>query len=207
MATKPYSVAAWINLTTVTGIDQYIFLMFNDTGYYESKNRNVMGVFSGGDLIVAIKSFGAGDPTDAWITKSGVGINQWVSVIGIWASTSSRSVSLNGGALSTDTVEITALDLDSTRVSVQVGGGANVSGLFGPYVVYNKALSQAEVTSIGSTKIDPRLVAPDNILEYWDFFGRNSPERGLLGYRDVTLVNTPSHADDYPPVILPTGVL
>lgn len=142
----------------------------------------------GGDPVEAVVSDGGG----ASVANSAGSFtaNVWTHIAGVFASTSSRTVYLNGtstsnGATRTpntpDEVFIARADTSYGAADVAEAG------------IWNVALTDSEIASL-ARGVSPRDIRPGSLVSYWRLMGRSSPEPDFVGRYDLTLFNTPTQA-------------
>ncbi len=132
----------------------------------------------------------------------------WHMAVGVYgdtstgaATTSSRSVYLDGAAAST---EPTAKDPTSASTQLTFGGNEastptqDFQGYMAYLTVWNKALSSSEVASLynSGAGADPLTVANGNIIAYWPLTGNESPEIDQVGAFDLTVTGTTFSSDN-----------
>jgi len=139
---------------------------FSMTGWYrttsDSTTQSVCNVadFAGGSNQMGLDLSGteSGDPVRAYSqagsfaasSLQGYTINTWEHIAGVWASATSRVVSLNGVGGTPNTTNLTPAGLDNTSVGMKRDDSADgdFSGRLADVRVYNRALSDAEVAAL-----------------------------------------------------------
>ncbi|GAH16901.1 unnamed protein product, partial [marine sediment metagenome] len=121
-------------------------------------------------------------------------LNTWNHACGVFASSTSRSIYLNGGAKQTNTNDITPDGLNSTRIGL--GTTANyMSGHIGGVALWDIALTDSQVAML-ATGLAPLAVQPQNLVSYWPLIGHTSPEIDIVGNYGMVLNNGPTAAND-----------
>ena len=128
-------------------------------------------------------------------------IGGWHHLCGVFASASSRSAYLDGGAKATITDTITPSGID--RTSIGRIGDSTPAGYFEGKIaevgIWNAALTDAEVASL-ALGVSPLLVRPQSLVFYAPLI--RDEDRDIVGGLALTPVNTPSIAA-HPRVIYP----
>ena len=128
-------------------------------------------------------------------------IGGWHHLCGVFASASSRSAYLDGGAKATITDTITPSGID--RTSIGRIGDSTPAGYFEGKIaevgIWNAALTDAEV-AILAKGYSPLLVRPQSLVFYAPLI--RDEDRDIVGGLALTPVNTPSIAA-HPRVIYP----
>ena len=128
-------------------------------------------------------------------------IGGWHHLCGVFASASSRSAYLDGGAKATITDTITPSGIDKT--SIGRIGDSTPAGYFEGKIaevgIWNAALTDAEV-AILAKGYSPLLVRPQSLVFYAPLI--RDEDRDIVGGLALTPVNTPSIAA-HPRVIYP----
>lgn len=68
------------------------------------------------------------------------------------------------------------------------------SGLLAETAIYNIALTQSKIDQLAAG-VSPLMVQPQNIVSYYPFWGKHSPEIDLVGQINATLVNGPTEGE------------
>jgi hypothetical protein len=151
-----------------------------------------------------------GDPISAQydgnvvLSSNSVSANTWHHGAAVFASTSSRSVYLDGTKASTaDTVNVSG----ATSTYIGAIGYNNTdtaffSGRIAEVAIWGVALNDAFVDML-ATGASPLIIPQHNLLAYWPLDGRVSPERDRVADFEMTLNNAPTYAD-HPRVLYPS---
>lgn len=120
--------------------------------------------------------------------------NAWHTAVGVFTSTTSRTVYLDGVAGATDTVARSP-SLAQTKVFVGVQNGGNpFSGRIAEVAMWNTGLTADDVASFNAG-FSPLLIRPQSLIEYWPLFGAASPEPSLRNASNaLSLTGAPSAA-------------
>jgi len=199
IADYPCSMSCWFkadNITT-TGV-----LMICS---HLSDNDNYCLIYAAGTV--------SGDPLIARSSKPGLGANAqtttgytagvWHLATAVFASSSSRSIWLNGSGKGTDTTSI-ALDLSLDRFAIGVHYRPDIEAYFAGSIaeacVWNVALTDSEVASLYLNGIGakPTSVRPDKVVAYNKLLN-NDGDIDWWGQNNLTAVNSPTYGD-HPPI-------
>jgi len=130
--------------------------------------------------------------------------NTWHHAAGVFTSSTSRTVYLDGSSASnTDAITTTATPTETALGYVNGAGPAPIqyfSGRLGEWGLWSVSLTANEVTAL-ARGASPLLVRPESLVAYWPLFGRASPEPDRIGSYPLTLSGTAQSA--HPRIILP----
>lgn len=194
----PFSMACWYRVTTVSGSRSLLSL-----GNSATTNRwhNLRLTTSGGNMTLrAGTRVGASEVSAAATATHNDSI--WHQATGVWTSTASRTIYLDGGNSATETTDLNPV-VDLTNIATRVSGGTPgelLDGEIAEAAIWNVALTADEALSL-SKGFSPLLIRPTALVETWRLIGRNDPETGWKG-NDLTLVNTPTVAP-HPRILMP----
>lgn len=140
-------------------------------------------------------------------TSAGYSANTWQHVAAVVASTTSRSIYLNGGnAGSNSTLVNTPPGLNTTSVGCWIlssAPGGLLSGRLAEVAFWSAALDADEIAALAKG-FSPLLIRPQSLAAYWPLVGNDSPEPDRWKNRyDLTLTNAPAKAD-HPRLFLPS---
>ena len=151
----------------------------------------------------------AGDPVRASVragtqvnvvTTTGYSVNTWHHACGVFASTTSRDVFIDGDSKGSNTTSSSPSGVD--RISVGRQGdstpGNYMSGRIAEAAVWNVALNDFEIALLATPGITPNRIRPDNLRGYWPVWGLHSPEIDLSGQGNSLTVNGATRADHAP---------
>lgn len=125
-------------------------------------------------------------------------INTVYHVCGVFTSTTSRTIYVNGSNSATDVTSClpTSSSLNTTSIGVQMNEGVN-TGFVNANIyfaaIWNSALSASDVTSL-SLGISPRKIQPSNLVRYSRMTGHNSPEPDLMNSTGWTVTAAPTES-------------
>jgi len=183
----PVSMACWFNTATVNANDTMISLADSGT----TNNwliMNMRGGVAGDPIAVWINAAGSQQIT---VTTSGVTAGQWHHGLAVFASSTSRTIYLDGGSSATGTTNLTATGLD--RLSVGRVGDSTPSSEFNGQIaevaLWDVALTAADALML-SKGYSPLFVKPGNLIAYYPIIGNNSPETDLIAGANLTVNGT-----------------
>lgn len=128
-----------------------------------------------------------------------ISVGDVVHLCGVFTSTSSRSIYVNGSHETTDSTAVgNAFTPDRFDLAtVDAGSGSKTDHLQGDlweWAVWNVALTAAEIASLGKG-FAPPMIRPQSLLRYYPLFGNASPEPDRARGAGLTLTNSPTKAD------------
>jgi hypothetical protein len=132
--------------------------------------------------------------------------NQWYHVAGVFTSSTSRTVYVDGTAGTANTTSLTPSGLDDTTIGAATYTGGIITYMNGSIAeagIWNVVLTAAEISSL-SKGISPLSIRPGNLLAYWPLIGKSSPEIDSHGRYEMTLTGTSD--SDHPRVYSPNTV-
>ena len=193
MTVTPLSMACWFYSDDDTVTQALMGIGDGDAGTYD------------GFLIVADGAF-AGDPLDAIVlvnqtpftavSSVGYSTNTWHHACGVFASSTSRTIYLDGGNSGTEVTLATPAGVDTTAIGRLPGFAAwEVSGRVAEAAMWNVALTAADAVVLAAG-YSPLFVRPQNLVAYWSLIRDEDQDR--VGGFDMTAFNTPSIAPHVP---------
>lgn len=186
LSATPYTMACWFRTTNMTQLGTLISMTKS------TSTTNYAGLFFRGDI--------AGDPIDILIEgKSGQGSarsttgctsGQWHHACGVFNSSTSRTVYIDGGSSATNTNSVTP-SLDRTEVGAW-RSSLWFSGDIAEVGVWDIDLTAAEVASLAKG-VSPALVRPQSLVTYLPLIRDVIDVRAANGFTDVntTAANHP----------------
>lgn len=191
----PLTMCCWFNLANTTA------------------EHSLMGIFDvGGDVdyfMLLARGDVAGDPIAAVARRSSQGIanstaaytaNTWSHACGVFTSTTSRTVYLNGANSATDTTSITPAGLDRTTVGMRDRATpTSMSGSIAEAAIWNVALDASEIAALAKG-FSPRLIRPASLVFYAPL------TRNVIDLKGNAITDTSSQSSlDHPRVYFPMG--
>ncbi|RKY09640.1 MAG: hypothetical protein DRP56_02370, partial [Planctomycetota bacterium] len=123
--------------------------------------------------------------------------NTWHHAAAVFASSTSRTVYLDGGNSATNTTSVTPSGID--RISIARLGdsspGNYMSGRVAEVAMYNAALSADEIASL-ARGFSPLLIRTQNLVGYWPLI--RDGDRDCIGGYNLVAHNTPTIATHVP---------
>lgn len=191
----PLTMACWFNLANTTA------------------EHSLMGIFDvGGDVdyfMLLARGDVGGDPVAAVARRSSQGIanstagytaNTWQHAVGVFTSSTSRTVYLNGSNSATDTTSIVPAGLDRTTVGMRDRAAPTaMSGSIAEAAIWNVALDAAEVAALAKG-MSPRFIRPAALVYYAPLV------REVRDLKGNAVTDTSSQSSlDHPRVYFPTA--
>lgn len=186
VSATPYTMACWFRTTSMAHLGTLISLNSTTSGSHYA------GLWFRGDV--------AGDPVDILI-ESGLGQNtarsttgctsgQWHHACGVFSSSTSRTVYLDGGSSATNNTSITP-SLDRTEVGAW-RSSLWFNGDIAEVGIWNIDLTAAEVASLAKG-VSPALIRPQNHVAYLPLIRDTHEIVNATGFTDVntTAANHP----------------
>lgn len=178
VSATPYTMACWFRTTSMAHLGT--LMSINST----TEPPHYAGLWFRGDV--------AGDPVDILIDRgvgqhtarstTGCTSGQWHHACGVFTSSTSRTVYLDGGSSATNTNSVTPLvdrtEVGAWRSSLWFAGDIAEVG------VWNVALTAAEVASLAKG-VSPALVRPQSLVTYLPLIRDVVDVRSATGFTDV----------------------
>lgn len=195
LTATPLTMACWFLAANITA--EHTLMNIGTAG----SGNHRFGMFASGNV--------ASDPVriNARTTASGIAVtstgysaNVWQHACGVFASSVSRTVYLNGGGAGTDGTNLTPAGMDSTYIGALHGAavGTFLSGRIAEAAIWNVALNASEVAALAAG-VSPLRIRPNALVAYWPLFGVGSPEPDYSnGGFAMTLNNAPTQIDHAP---------
>jgi hypothetical protein len=177
----PMTLACWFNSDSATVAQRLIEVRLSTTNYF---SLGIRGQDAGDPVAIVISQGGAAEITR---TTSGYSANTWHHACGVFTSTTSRAVYLDGGSSATGT----GTRSPDTPNQIQIGifAGDNVQyfdGRMAEVGIWNTDLTASEVLSL-SRGMTCDKVRPQSLVAYFPLV-RNLVE--LKGGLTITNNNT-----------------
>jgi hypothetical protein len=147
---------------------------------------------------IRIVSVGSGTTRFA-DSSTGYSANVWAHACGVFTSTTSRAVYINGGSAGTNVQSSTPTGLNQVEIG-RVDGtspGSYMEGRIAEAGLWNVALDVNEIAAL-ARGISPRSVRPGSLVGYWPIWGIHSPEIDLVPAGRTLTVTGTSKADHAP---------
>lgn len=201
----PMTLAAWANPNNTT--DAHIVLAVLDSGVADPNSDSFYISFTGS---------AGGDPVQAFTAESGTfsgaststsfSAGVWQHACGVFASTTDRSVFLNGAGKGTNATLRNPSGITRTSIGFWETSAASfpANASVAEAAIWNAALTDDEVAVLAAG-ICPLFVRPTKLVGYWPLFGRGGAtanEEDWIGERLMVQTNSPAVAD-HPRIIYP----
>jgi hypothetical protein len=140
---------------------------------------------------IRVVSIGSGTTRFA-STSTGYSTNVWTHACGVFETTTSRAVYINGGSVGTNTQSSLPTGFNQIQIG-RVDGTTPASYMEGRVAeagLWNVALSTNEISALAAGA-SPREVRPGSLVGYWPIWGDHSSEIDLTsGARAMTVTGT-----------------
>ena len=186
VSSLPLTISAWVKSDT-NGQGQYVVDICDNTnptsGYIVLylKNDNTVSA-------ATYPSYREATTTNSWSAGT------LHHVAGVFATTRSRAVYIDGGGKGTDTALSTPASLEVTVIGAGYWAGAiagKFSGSIAEVGIWNVVLTDAEVATL-ATGVSPRSVRPESLVFYAPLW--RDEDEDFVGGLSLTAVNTPTVA-------------
>lgn len=195
----PFTMGAWAKTPTDT-LSHPIVQLGDDA---TAENRFSLN-FQGNDAGDPLRISALDGTTASADTTTGYSPDTWHHALAVVASTTSRTVYIDGGSAATDTTSITPTGVDH----LSIGYSADSTPFYGDTTIaevalWNVALS-AEDAAMLAAGVSPLLVRPDALVSYFPLHDSSSTSMDVVGRYEATWTGTPAVAD-HPRVIYPSA--
>ena len=198
----PLTMAGWFYLDTS---DHHDLMNITETGANNEGFR--ITARNTDDIVASVRDGGAQDSAVSTTTYS---TSTWHHFAGVYTSSTSRHVLLDGGGKGSETTSSTPTLLDTTSLGAYNGASIinPINGDLAEIGIWNAALTDSEVASLAAG-YSPLFIRPGNLVAYWPLGGKvaNDSDVDIVGGYDMTAYNTPTTADHPPGIIYPSGPL
>lgn len=208
---EPITMACW-GRTDSNALDQTMMALGNDgsQGFY----RVYFAGNVASDPVSAQKQM-AGGGTSGIAAKIGYSVNTWHHITGLFGSTTSRYVYLDGVPSAQNTTGVPDASVDFTALGVvkRSSLALYLSGSLAWPAIWSAALSAGEIAALAAGAYPP-TIRPDSLVAFWPLGGFDTEEtdgggaRDLWGIYDLTAVSAavgPGLADHPGGLIYPSG--
>jgi hypothetical protein len=162
-ADVPITMACWFITSNVTNNQGLLNICDNATGN-QGIRLNAQGAVAGDP----IRILSVGTATAAVDTTTGFSANTWTHACGVFSSTTSRTVYINGGSSATNTTSSSGTGENRLFQGVVRGASAFTNYFTGSLAevgVWNAALTADEVLSLAKG-MSPSLIRPQSLTIY-----------------------------------------
>lgn len=191
----PLTMAAWLKPTSNTGN----VLMLADSGVNGHGWRLVQSQIGGSDVRMIASSRAGGVTTSAQSSLNIYNSTDWIHVVGVFTSNTSRDCYTNGGNVGSDT---TSNDPNETLLNrVEVGralNGGYFSGSICDAAIWTAALNTNEILAL-YRGVRPQRIRSESLWLYWPILGIQDPEPEYTGDGwNLSLGASPTQANHAP---------
>lgn len=177
----PLTISCWFN-TSLTNTNQIL------VGLYDTSNISNCALLLRPTALLSVSSRASSSTVfaNASTTHS---TNIWHHACGVWASSSSRSVYLDGGNVGTSTASRALYDIVNINLgNSTIVGSVGLQGNIGEIGIWNIPLDQTDILSLAKN-ISPRLIQPNNLVFYSPLI-KNVYD--YMGTSNISAINNPS---------------
>lgn len=192
LANLPFTVSLWFRASTVADSQ----VLFSITAL--SDNGRAHYLILRGATDDTLNADTQGDSVFDEAKSSGtISAGVWTHCAGVWASSSSRNVFLNGTKNTNTTTAAIAGNMRRTSIG-RVWFNATAApadGLIAEVGLWNVALTDDEIASLAKG-LSPLKVRPQNLVDYWPLYGNTTNEAGAKG--NVMTNSSTTHSNEHP---------
>jgi len=180
----PLTISGWVRPASL-GTTQVVIVL---SEYNSSSNYFGIVIHTDGRPYAQTKDGGGG--AFAITASAALSVGVWSLITAVFASTTSRSIYIEGGSKVTNTDSATPTSIDRTLFGGRYNAGAGgapefvITGDAAEVGIWNVALSDAQVASLyvsAGVGIYPSAVQPSALQAYWKLLGTDSPEPDEIG--------------------------
>lgn len=196
VSAEPLTMACWFRSANVTATK--VIMSLSKSGGTE---RFMLVEAQGVAQPLRADSVNSGGTIASAISSGAVTAGKWHHATGIWATSSSRSVYLDGTNSGTNATAITVSGVNRTIIGARISSGsygAFFAGDIARVGVWNVALTADEIASLAKG-FCPCMIRPQSLAFFAPLLGAAADLRGGL-----TLTDTGTTAADHPRIILPS---
>jgi len=196
---SPLTLAAWFNADGFTGADEVIALTDSSV-----TNRYIGIRLSSSNCGAHVDS--ASGFAESLMGSGGSGLGSWTHVGGVFASTTSRLVYVNGSPGTENTGTSSTVTIDTLGIGGLIHSSPTntVNGKIAEVAVWTAGLSAAEMAALANG-VSPLLIRPGSLYAYLPLLDKASPSIDLIGANGSTWSDTPASFQDHPPIIRPSA--
>lgn len=199
----PLTIAAWGQVDVSTN-GEYTLCSIDDFDYNVGGNSQEFTIEFGADAgsINPIAMAGSAGTNGFAIGATSLSTGTWYHFAGVFASSTSRTIYLNGSSDGSDTTSVTPTNVSDVGIGTTFKASAGskfMNGKVGEIGIWNVALTVAEIGSLADGA-SPLFVRPQSLVFYAPVV------RNLTNYKGAVLTNTGSSAVfAHPRIIYPRG--
>ena len=191
----PLTLCAWVyapNANLTMGVANVGVSSSDDNGF-------TIQVQSTNEIQARARATSPGFPATS---STALSATAWTHLCGVFASSTSRSIYVNGGGKVTDSNSVTPTGMNQATFARDYNASTNRewNGPLAYGGLWNAALTDAEVAALAAG-IPPQRVRPDALVACPPILGDASPEPDYCAARTWTVVGASSQSAHNPPVI------
>jgi hypothetical protein len=190
----PFTLALWTK-RTAAGVDD-VCAALGVSGSADNFWR--IGWFVGNNNYLRARDTANGDAIATGTTTS----TAWIHICGVETSSSSRAAFRNGGNKGTNATTIAPTGIDLLRIGESASGVQDYDGKIAHVAIWNIALSDGEVASLGAGA-NPLAIQAANLVAYWPL--TDSSLADVVSALTLTATGTTTDDADNPTVDPPPG--
>lgn len=166
----PMTMACWFNKDNATG-NQNLITISDDTKSWNIAYLVAAGAIAGDPVTIVTAENIAAIRSEN--TTSGFSASTWTHACGVWTSSTSRKVFINGGSAGTGSASSNPSGFNNTQYAVGKNGNPTTyfqhfGGLIAEAAIWNVALTDAEVASLADG-VSPAKIRPQSLVRYRPF--------------------------------------
>lgn len=183
------SIAGWVNVAG--GVAQTLASIGVASGATSSQNAVVLGNTN----LAQARTWVTGGGSSGANTAGAITLSAWVHLLGVFTTSSSRDIYVNGGSTVHDvgTEAVSGLNITYIGVNWQSALVNFMAGSIAFPVFWNVALSATDAVTL-ATGISPRKVHPESIVFFPPLSVAGTPQLDFFSSTSWTAVNTPTIA-------------
>jgi len=186
VASYPLTMACWFNMPTMAHTHGLMWV--GDKDYAD----RYQGMYLNAGTVRAYSKYGSGGIASA---TSAAAVDEWHHACAVFTNATLRASFLDGGSKDTDTTNV-SVPAGFDRTALGVFGDSSPSafaeGMFAEAAVWNVALTDAEVESLGAGYC-PLFIRPQYLVAYWPLI--RDRDINIVGGYDLTAYGSPTVAD------------
>lgn len=200
VSTYPCTLAAWYKPSNLTSNHVIVYV----GSATDARRFMIYKMSNAGGNVARASSVpdGGGAGSDAVGTTAMTDTTRWYHVVGVWTSSTSRKIYVDGVLEATDTNSVATTSLNRFALAAR-GNPAPTYGLYANAKiaeagVWNVALTDAEVLQLAKGA-NPQWIQRTALVAYVPLWTGLSPDLDLTG-NTLGLTNAPTQSTDHPPV-------
>lgn len=200
VSTYPCTISAWYKPTNVTS--NHVIVYIGSTT--DARRFMIYKMSNAGGNVARASSVpdGGGAGSDAIGSTAMTDTTRWYHVVGVWASSTSRKIYVDGVLEATDTTSIATTSLNRAAIGAR-GNPAPTYGLFAnakiaEIGIWSVALTDSDVLQLAKGA-NPQWVQRTSLVSYVPLWTGLSPDADLVS-GTFGLTNSPAQLTDHPPV-------